>query len=214
MHSLGTLNEPCLELSCLAFFMNDFGLSFKGFKIALQVAHRSMVGIVTRVHIRELLEVLLLALGKGCRIEGAQHLPGVLVLLSKSIPFLASIHEDNHLFSKLLAKSYSALQEIQRVLSGSSVSHSNFQDVKYHQYSKFDPHRVMSPLKVKLRLVDQDVKIAQAQSMAHLCGCLGKVTTSRCSEGGDLLLVPVLCMMLDILPHLEKSIETDACSAR
>lgn len=210
------LLKQCFVLSFLGCSKNYFdSVHFsKGFKTSFQFAHErlsssfAMVGIVTRVHIRQLLEVLLLTLGQDSRVEGANRLPDVLCLLAKTIPFLASIHEDNHLLSKLLAKSFSAIQELQRVVSNDPSS--SIQDVKYQQHSKWDPHRVMSPLKVKLRLVDRDVKIEQAKSMTNLCGLLGKVATSRCSEGGDLLLVPVLCMMFDILPHLKDSIRTPA----
>ena len=159
-----------------------------------------MVGVVTREHILQLLETLLQFLGGAGGESFEDSLRRDLEILSECISFMAKIHEDNPWLSKLLAKSFGAVQEIhQCVLDGPTGI---INEVSYKQYSQFDPHRVLSPLCVKLNLVDPHVRQAKAAMMNYLSKGLMKITSTQQSEGTDLLLVPFLCMISDIMPHM------------
>lgn len=159
-----------------------------------------MVGIVTREHILQLFETLLLLWGRGGEKNFCSSFPHALEILAQCISFLSKIHEDNPWLSKILAKSFAAVQEILQCLRDGPKGCIN--DVNYRKYNQFDHDRVLSPLCVKLKLVDPSVRQAHAEIMKELEPCLVKVTTTRQSEGTDLLLVPLLCMISDIMPHM------------
>ena len=118
--------------------------------------------------------------------------------LKEVVLFVQKIHCDNPFLSKLAAKSYAALVQIrQHILTDQPI-----EDIAYQQFSQFKPDLKVKPIREKLMEVPFEHMKHKILEM-DVCIGLFEVLRQDPSEGAQLLLNPVMCMIKDMLPHMK-----------
>eukprot|EP00435_Cladocopium_sp_Y103_P026477 s598_g6.t1 len=156
----------------------------------------NLKGIVAAQHVLELKEVLTRPLQTRDDVRWfADH---GLENLKEVVLFMQKIHCDNPFLSKMAAKSYAALVAIrQNILADSAI-----EDIAHVPFSQFNADLKVKPIREKLMEVPFE-HLKQKIFEMEVCIGLFEPMMRDNSDGAQLLLNPVMCMLKDMLPHMK-----------